>query len=374
MEKVKKIILVILLIATLALNVNAYPNPPLVVAGNIYESNTASGIDYLTVKTYDYLEQVDVNFEDESASTLLAFNPFLAIYQSSLYPNSINRLTITFDNQDIFDGTGEVGDIANISLVDSEIFGNLTVDPNYYQNITVPYGSLQKYYPADNREIFYDNTSKQLSILFYISEDYYNENMIDMLHTYIVVNFPVIRSWDYRTVSIDVESYTGVKTYGIYTDILNQIHDKMEGLTGGGITKEEITEAIEDALNAHDQQLEQEVGSKLNQILEQIGGVTEPYKQAVDQITGTLANVSNIFAYSGTDAVLTLPAAVNPLAGNAVLWQAQQIDLGAAYNTMPSSLRILLQYALRAAVLLAVVNEVINIIKYAIIGRGDRVD
>lgn len=373
MEKVKKLILVILLISAFTVNVNAYPNPPLVVAGNIYERNSASGIDYVEVKTYDYLEQVDVEFEDKSSSTLYAYNPFLAIYQSSLYPNSINRLTITFENQDIFEETGEVGNIADISLVDSEIFGNLPVDPNYYRYTTVPYGSLQKYYPADNREIFYDNSSNQLSILFYISEDYYNENLIDMLHTYIVVNFPTITTWDFRTVSFDVESYTGVKTYGIYTDILNQIYAKMDGLSGGGITKEEITEAIQDALTAHDQQLEQELSSKLDQILDQISGITEPYKQAVDQITGTLANVSNIFAYSGTDAVLTLPAAVNPLAGNAVLWQAQQIDLGAAYNTMPSSLRILLQYALRAAVLLAVLNEVINIIKYAIIG-GDRGD
>lgn len=373
MEKVKKLIMVILIISVMTINVNAYPNPPLVVAGNVKDRNSASGIEYLEVKTYDYLEQVNVEFEDDGESSMYAYSPFLAIYQSSLFPNSINRLTITFDNQNIFDGTGEVGNIADITLVDSEIFGNLPIDPNYYQNTTVPYGSLENYIPEENREIFFDNTSNQLSILFYISEDYYNENLKDMLHTYIVVNLPVITSWDYRYVSIDVESYTGVKTYGIYTDILNQIYEKMDGLSGGGIKKEEITEAIQEALTEHDQQLDQEVSSKLDQILEQIGGVTEPYKQAVDQITGTLANVSNIFAYSGTDAVLTLPAAVNPLAGNAVLWQAQQIDLGAAYNTMPSSLRILLQYALRAAVLLAVLNEVINIIKYAIIG-GDRGD
>lgn len=294
----------------------------------------------------------------------------VGFFTSTLQPETFCKFSIGLTTTQ-FTETGEIipDDYINIRIFSNEDIGELEYSD--YTTVDIPVGTSTL--PTDCYSMFYDATSEMLSCVIYIPQNFAEENPNLLTHSYILVSlgFPESTTLSGR---VDVTSYTGIKVDGVYTQILNDISSKLDSMSGGGLTQEEINQAIQDALSAHDELLRNEGQSKLDELMEQLGSITEPYKQAVDQITGTLANVSNIFSYSGTDAVITLPAAVNPLAGNAVLWQAQQIDLGAAYNTLPSSLRTLLQYALRAAVLLAVLHEVINIIKYAIIGRGDRVD
>lgn len=382
MEKVKKIILVILLISALTITVQAelletINNPPNIMFGlqqHIYGTTPKWRF---TVAPYPY-DYGAIHTTQTEGQGFSGIGPVLLLWQSRYYADTYYKLTIKMEihnseGEELETGTLKVSNGTQfLTILEDSLFSSIdALQVGVSQRTEI---DMQEFLDENMYSMFYDATSNMLSAIMYFPQSYFDANPEKQQHSYIMIKlgYPVVES----NTTYTIDQYSGANAEGIYTDVLKEISKKLEMMASasGGLTEEQVNQAIQDALNAHDQQLEQEVGSKLNQILEQIGGVTEPYKQAVDQITGTLANVSNIFAYSGTDAVLTLPAAVNPLAGNAVLWQAQQIDLGAAYNTMPSSLRILLQYALRAAVLLAVVNEVINIIKYAIIGRGDRVD
>lgn len=325
----------------------------------------------LSMKQYpsDWDGDIIFNYNEYDWGSEVAFYSF---WVSRLYTNTYYTWGIPVDPLGQNIETGNLYDTSTqkIQLVlDTGLYVDTTQINTLINNVTIDKESYVLQLPQEYYSMFYDATSKMLWCVMYLPDHYMTGMEAYMQHVYIMSSLGNLVPTDAFTM---IYGQTEINADGLYSNQLNEIISKLESMAaGGGLTQEEVNEAIEDALAAHDEQLRDEGQSKLDQLIEQISSVTDPYRQAVDQITGTLENVSNIFAYSGTDAIITFPAAVNPLANNAVLWEAQEIDIGAAYTALPSSLRILLQYALRAAVLLAALHEVINIIKYAIIGRGE---
>lgn len=296
---------------------------------------------------------------------------YIAVWTSTIEPNSIYKFTITFEGETpLFNHTGMLNktDFVFTEIVDPDYFKDVYLDSYGISNLFEPDYNLAYSLNNNQYSMFWDVSRKQLSLLFALTED----QLATMGATDRYIMMHVGNNNTSAKITYTIDSWSGISENEDYTDILNQINDKLSGMGGGsGISEEQIESAIEDALSAHDEHLSDIVSDKLDEFLGQFAEVTQPYKDAADQITGAIGNVSNIFASTDFTSTLTLPAAVNPLAANAVLWPAQQIDLSAAYLSLPAAFRNLLQFALRAAVLLAAMKEVVNIIRFAIIGRGE---
>lgn len=395
MEKINNIIkklltttlITITIVIILSLNVAAQllytsSNPAPYVLGNYYSDN------FITSDNQPcYIQVYPYNYAGEMYSQAFKGNrSFIGIWNSNIKYDTIYKITLDLNiskNDQLETGLipyqtdtffGVVPAMFIYNKVNMDSYGRMQdITLNYFDEYALNQFDSTTNSTFPTYHMFYDATSQELSVIFCVLKDAEYIKEIQMFDNYLWLQLG--KNTFTGTTRITLTEYSGLLSKDTYTDVLHEISDKLDNmLSGGGLTEEQVNQAVQDALTAHDNQLEQEVSGKLDLILEQISGITDPYKQAVDQITGALNNVSNIFAANDYDSKLTLPAATNPLAGNAVLWQAQEIDLGAAYLSLPSTFRALLQYTSRAAVLIAALREVINIIKYAIIGRGEQVD
>ena len=374
-KKISVLFLVVILILAMSININAQFlvttfNPPNIIGGDMQTVNSTTAIYNMKIYPYDYAAEKTFSAVNMTSPLLIG------LWHSIILPDTVYKFSIEIDMHNT--PTGNTGSLQEsnfqfFSIVSQNVFNKL--DASKVAQTQAIQAQAITALPSDYYSYFWDKTSGMLSVVFCIPETYYTSHISDYTHCYLITALGNAVGASLPA-DVSLQEYTGVYIQGAYSDVLNEISNKLEIMASGqgGLTEEQVNQAVQDALTAHDNQLEQEVSGMLDLILEQISGITDPYKQAVDQITGALNNVSNIFAANDYDSKLTLPAATNPLAGNAVLWQAQEIDLGAAYLSLPSTFRALLQYTSRAAVLIAALREVINIIKYAIIGRGEQVD
>lgn len=142
------------------------------------------------------------------------------------------------------------------------------------------------------------------------------------------------------------------------------------GQAVGGKIEEVVPDAILDGLDEHDNQLKNEGGSLIENIKEQIGETITPYFENTDQIRDAIhGGASGIFGYAGTDAVITLPAARNPLTGNSLMWNEQKIDLGMYYNRLPATLRQLISALLTMLISIGVIRELLDTVNTILIHR-----
>lgn len=142
------------------------------------------------------------------------------------------------------------------------------------------------------------------------------------------------------------------------------------GQAVGDKIEEVVPDAILDGMDEHDNQLKTEGGSVIENIKEQIGETITPYFENTDQIRDAIhGGASGVFGYAGTDAVITLPAARNPLTGNSLMWNEYQIDLGMYYNRLPAVLRQLISALLTMLVSIGVIRELLDTVNTILIHR-----
>ena len=220
---------------------------------------------------------------------------------------------------------------------------------------------------------FWDKTQQLLSVIFLIDENWAIENGIKQFNNYLGMVLGTTYNAAVSASQIELVSYTGLQVKGAYTDVLNEIAKKLETLAGGGgLTEEQINEAIQDALTAHDEQLEHEVDGKLDQILEQINGIVSPYKDAADEINNAFDGLTDVFASSSTASVFKFPEGRMP--NGVLLWQEHNIDIGAAWNKLPAKFRSVVQIVCTFTILYIVIQEAVFVIRFIILGRKGSAD
>lgn len=370
-KKISVFFLVITVLFSLTINANATFirtsfNPPNIFGGamDIVNSTTAN----YDLKIYPYNYGGEKTFSTYSDSS----NMIIGLWHSIILPDTVYKYSIKLDMKD--NGTGNTGtSVENVfqffSIVNQNQFTGLNANNiGVSQTFQAPAVSP---FPADYYSMFWDKTSSMLSVIFCIPESYYNSNVSNFQHCYLVTSLGTDRVTGISN-DISLDEYTGVNIQGAYSDVLKEISNKLDMAAGGGLTQEQINEAIQDALNAHDQQLEQEVDGKLEQIMEQINGIVSPYKDAADEINNAFDGLSDVFASSSTASVFKFPEGRMP--NGVLLWQEHNIDIGAAWNKLPAKFRSVVQIVCTFTILYIVIQEAVFVIRFIILGRKGTTD
>lgn len=144
---------------------------------------------------------------------------------------------------------------------------------------------------------------------------------------------------------------------GIGEEVGEQIENKVPG-------------AVEDALINHDQQQESQAGSKIEQFKEQLQETIDPYFENTTEIRDALhGGLTGVFGYSGTNAVITFPAANNPMADGAQLWPELTVDLGYWWNQLPTAFRSMITIYATFVILYCCLSEMLDTINTILIHR-----
>lgn len=378
----KKIILFILIIGCLSINANAYIlqtyyNPSNYLVGYMDETygGESDDPDAPVQEGYTYYLAAYYNDNTNRVSpgipTGINYVPVIMMWNSFFNPGTIYKFSVDIEFEGLTEEL-ETGIVSGgrLSIMPADLFtGIIPENVGVTQVVTAPslaeyelaepYPSLKKYY-----HMFYDATQKKLSCIFMLPETWSGSNF----NNYIVCDLGSTFGSATMSSTVQLVEYTGLTIKDNYTEILEQIRDKLDGLAGGGgLTEEQINQAIQDALTAHDQMLEQEVDSKLDQIMEQITGIVSPYSEAADQINTAFDGLSDVFASTSTASVFKFPAGRMP--NGVVLWQEHNIDIGAAWLRVPAKFRAVVQIVCTFTILYAVIQEAIFVIRFIILGR-----
>lgn len=387
MEKIKrlfrKILRTILIWSTISalfvMHISAYietiNNPPNILVGN--RTLYGDGLDFYAVAPYpfDYgtiTDSTAPNLTEERKQQVIG------LWQSRFYPDTFYKFSINVDIQQE-DGTSlETGKLVTNGVTQ---WLNILPDDLFYSIDNTRVGvsqnaefDIQPLLNDDYYSMFYDATSKTLSAIMYFPQSYFDEYPEKMQHVYIMMALGGNKVSGLRS-EISIYQYTGTYAEGIYTDVLNQINQKLESLAGagGGLTEEQVSAAVEEALQNHDESLKSEFDDLLNDADRKIKGELHGFQQSTERIYQSMSGITESLSYSGTNSVLTLPEARNPLANNALLWSRQTVDLAAAWLSLPQNLRNAISIVLSLLILVAVVKECIDIVRY-LLGLGGAKD
>lgn len=390
MEKIKRLFKKILrtiliwsaIAALLLLQINAsyietILNPPNILLGTRIQSSSTQDNDNYHVYPYTFDYQGEISTE---VHTIFqdAQNAVLGFWHSRLYADTFYKFVVNVEinqsnGEELETGKVVINNITQwLQIIPDELF--MQIDSKY-ANMGVLQTATMLRQPLINDDyytMFYDATSNQLSGIFYLPQSYFDLYPENQQHVYIMIGLGNLLN---VTTKITVSQYLGTTPDGVYTDILNQINNKLENLaaSGGGLTEEQVSAAVEEALKNHDESQKNEFEEQLNNAQSQIYGELQDFQLAAANIYMSLTGVTNSLRYSGTDSILTLPEARNPLANNALLWSRQTVDLAGAWLSLPQTLRSAISVILSLLILLAVVKEVIDIIRW-LLGIGGASD
>lgn len=393
MEKINNIIkklltttlITITIVTILSLNVAAQllytsSNPAPYVLGNYYSDN------FITSDNQPcYIQVYPYNYAGEMYSQAFKGNrSFIGIWNSNIKYDTIYKITLDLNiskNNELETGLipyqtdtffGVVPAMFIYNKVNMDSYGRLQdITLNYFDEYALNHFDSTTYSSFPTYHMFYDATSQELSVIFCVLKDAEYTEEIQMFDNYLWLQLG--KNTFTGTTRITLTEYSGLLSKDTYTDVLNEISEKLDNmLSGGGLTEEQVNQAIQDALNAHDQQLEQEVGGKIDQIMEQINGIVSPYKDAADEINNAFDGLSAVFASSSTASVFKFPEGRMP--NGVVLWQEQNIDIGAAWNKLPVKFRSVVQIVCTFTILYIVIQEAIFVIRFIILGRKGSVD
>lgn len=363
----KKIIIMILALILLSINVSAEfldgtINPPTYISYVLRPEN-----DSRQIFTYPADQKPIVRPFQKNNQI-----PGLMLWTSNLLPDTMYKIIIDYKphvNQKIgTTGFLEKSDSVYVKYTPVEQLLDNGVDfsvTRYGQSqYKVGYDdSTNIIIPPENYQIFHDATNKYIAILFLNQE----------IHENIYINIGMGMVEEGTEPNIDIEMVQN-NVQGQYSDILNEIKNTIENLefSGGGVSQEQVEQAVQDALNAHDQVLEGEVSTLLDNILDQIDGLVSPYSDAADQINTAFDGLSDVFASTSTASVFTFPAGRMP--NGVMLWPAHAIDIGAAWLRIPAKFRAVVQIVCTFAILYAAISEAVFVIRFIILGRRESAD
>lgn len=143
----------------------------------------------------------------------------------------------------------------------------------------------------------------------------------------------------------------------------NQTNEKLEELPG------EIGDEMQGILDSEKQAAESSGNDFVDQIL---GALPDPSTD----VLAALKSLTDATAYTGTDAVLPIPAIVLPgidgLFPKTVIWEGAEFDFGEYLSFIPSSLLTLVQSLFTIAIVLFCVYELKGIISYCLTLRENK--
>lgn len=337
-------------------------NPPNYFVGQWWIDPYVTSKWQIKVNTYDEDQQPPYSGYVSTAHENYTSQGVIGFWLSKLEPDTYYHFTMSLEFED---STGiETGNMLKsatqfMAIEPDQTFVRL---PTIGDNTSFPIDPLTPL-PAQYYDMFYDKTSKILSAVFYIPETWAEENREAMMHSYIVISL----GSNAKTVGNTV--VTGRKTInaqGIYTDVLKDIRNYLSRLSetaGTGLTQDQVTEAVEQALADHDQKQMEYADQVLGEGGALINEAVGQYITAVDDIRKSLSGISDALSYKGTDGVLVLPEARNPMSDNALLWPRQEIDLVAAWNGIPQALRTVVSIVLTLAILTSIIREVMDVLE-----------
>lgn len=372
----KKIIVILLVICCMTITINAEIltstySPPNYFVGYYDYSTGSDDPDGYTVE-YNLNAYYSDNTNKVSSPIPIGYDycPLVGTWTSYIEYDTIYKFSMYLD----FDGLSEelktgMLDEARLAIMPSTYFADVdSANVGNQQVVAAPEYSQYDIYTTEKQyHIFYDAKRKQLSAIFTVPSTWAQERDVTNFNNFLIVEL----GYNYGTVTtstVELVSYTGLTVKDNYTDILEEIRDKLETMAGGGgLTEEQVNQAVQDALEAHDAQLEHEVGGKLDQILEQINGIVSPYSEAADQINTAFDGLSDVFSSTSTASVFKFPAGRMP--NGVLLWQEHSIDIGAAWLKIPAKFRSVVQIVCTFTILYAVIQEAIFVIRFIILGR-----
>lgn len=186
----------------------------------------------------------------------------------------------------------------------------------------------------------------------------YNEEM----HSRIISNVNIYES-------VDKAASSGA-TPEEMREVLNQWGEE-ELIPGiGEQIEEKVPGAVEEAIENIERENENKANTKIEEIKEQLQETINPYFENTQQISEAIhSGFGGVFGYTGTDAVITLPAANNPMADGALLWPETQVDLGYWWFKLPSALRAFITAYSTFVILYACLTEMLDTINTILIHR-----
>lgn len=386
MEKLKRLFLVCLLsIVLLSVNLSAaltdadiaYTLVPY-FAGSYYGTGSNAFKDTTFCRVY---RNNNVLMRIGGNSSLIPYYGFL---YSNLQTGKLYKWQLQLNKPlELDDNT--VGDLVktnqtNLQIAIPAIFNNFPDLESYLDSgITLPTNDNPvdfqgKTYsiPNDAYCMFYDQNNLTITNLLILPDDFFNGHEQLQIHAYILQSFGSSMVTDNTSVYITQSIQFSVN--GDYTSILNEIKNTLESQSGSGITPEQVEEAMISALQKHDQQQETELNSAVQQGQDQIEEALDPYFTESQKfyITQTINTIKNdLLGYTGTQCVITFPKANNPMAANAVLWPEKEIDIAAAYRTLPQKIRVIISALIDISVSLAIFLQVMSLIYSLIIKPGN---
>lgn len=298
----------------------------------------------------------------------------VAFWISKLEPETYYHFSIPLELEEssgIETGNLLKSAIQFMTIVPDQTFVNLPIAGNSNQFPIDPISPL----PAQYYDMFYDVTSKMLSAVFYIPDEWARENQEAMMHSYIMV------SLGSNVLSTSNTILTGRKVIdakGIYTDVLQEIRTLITELqaTQNGLTQEQVKDAIIEAL---EQVIEAEgmIGQdavdsaedQLESFVETIyGGITET-------INGYYDAAENVYlaawGSSAKEGKLIFPAIKAPMPGigEVQLSNSYEVDLVAGWRMLPEPIRTLITLILTITICYNVIAEALDTFNTVLIHR-----
>lgn len=366
----KKIFVILLTLLALTINVSAEAFlDPLVQIPDYFVGRAHRPVN-------GFLELGIMWREDPSGSVQSGNNnSFAGTKVSTIQPNTFYRFSFAIQSANfptdanMESGTIKVGGDINLKLIPQTGYEETHVNGNmeslrFYAFEEERFNSYR--IPDEYVTCYWDHTLDTCYVLFYIPEEYYNEHIAQMMQTTLLFFVGSV----YVTGAPQRISFTKITRAEIDDPIYNVLQEIKNNLasSGGGLSEEDIKNAVEDALNDHDEGLIDKVEEALQDFADQITNTFGSAIASTENIKNSLSNFSKVFAYTGTDCVITFPEARNPMTNNSLLWEAQNVDIGQYYNQFPSALTNALRIVLDCLVAFAVVNEVISVISLVTFG------
>lgn len=153
------------------------------------------------------------------------------------------------------------------------------------------------------------------------------------------------------------------KTLDDIRDQMEETNDKLDKLPG------EIGDEMQGVIDKEEQEAESSGNKFVDQIL---GALPDPSTD----VLAALKSLTDATAYTGTEAVLPIPAIVLPgidgLFPETVIWEGTEFDFGEYLGFIPSSLLTLVQSLFTIAIVLFCVYELKGIISYCLTLRESK--
>lgn len=367
----KKIIIFLLVICVFSLSINAEVINPEVQINDYF-----IGQQFAPVNGY-----INLRFRPSTDNRLwtTVYNNqriFLGVKTSYILPNTFYRFSFkpnafSGETANTTSGTIDINNDTFLQFIPQTYLENgqyITNDAAYESGILETLWESTKI-PSDYVTAYWDHTLDTYYVLFYIPESFYNDHTELFMQTLLVYTLGLNSSG--ASMRVEFTQVTQAEIDDPIYNVLQEIKNNLAA-SGGGLSEEDIKNAVQDALDDHDESLIDKVENALQDFADQVSDTFGSVVASTENIKSSLSNFSNIFSYTGTDCVLSFPEARNPMTGNSLLWARQDVDIGQTYSAFPSALTSALKVFLDALIAMAVINEVISIVQLTTFGgRSD---